>query len=171
MLQTNDEAKWDWPDSYYSANDANDANFSPTVLQAIAYNDGKPTPLTIDALATKMAEKRTWEEDVTPIKARCFIFKNPMKGEEPTIVQDRENKHLWFSFIINIGVTHSSATAYMVVSTLFVIHVFKKKLAKLFTYHHDCRLSARVTCGLLPLAQIHRKLMPPLTWKYRSTIL
>lgn len=133
LYMTNNEAKWDWPDSYYE----NSATSNPArrkVTRAILYEDDKvydgssdfdantykAKAMVQDEMATAMAEKRTWEHETTPIKTRCFVFKNPMEDEKPKIIQDREDKHLWFSFRLNIGVTFNSATSYMLGQMWFV---------------------------------------------------
>lgn len=130
VYMINNQAKWDYPGSYSHETDN-------IVTQALLYTgdnvyDGsaafdaatyKPVPLPIDETATAMAAKRTYAGDTTPIKGRCFIFKNPRDDEgKPTISQDRGDHQLWFEFKLSIGVTWNSAASYMMGHMWFVGH-------------------------------------------------
>jgi hypothetical protein len=136
----NNEAKWDYPDSYYENEEWGTQDSTPPgpvntnrrkVISAIRMKDDKvydgtkdfdPTKyfaktLPIAEEATKLAKKRTWTGDTdTVITTRCFVFKNPLDDDgKPTRFQNREELHVWFSFKLNIGVTITSAVEYMVV--------------------------------------------------------
>lgn len=140
VYMVNNEAKWDYPDNYYE----NEAWTHVTVntkrrkvFQAMLFADDKvydgtydfdaktlkPKALPQDESALKLTKGRIWGPNAGSYKIteRCFVFKNPLDDEgNPTRTQPRDDKHLWFSFKLNIGVTISSATTYMMGKMWFV---------------------------------------------------